>query len=163
MDTMKRDERYKRFEISGLPFRFKAGHTPWNKGMKGLDIGGHATRFKKGNRSGSAAHFYQPIGAERIRKDGYLQRKVNDDLPLQRRWRLVHLLVWEAANGPVPPNHAVAFKDGNKQNISIDNLELISRAELMRRNSCHQYGQEVAKLVQLRGAVTRQINKRKIA
>jgi hypothetical protein len=30
----------------------------------------------------------------------------------------------------------------------------------MRRNSYHQYGPEVAKAVQLRGAITRQINKR---
>ena len=147
--------------LSGIPTRFKSGHTPWNKGMKGLDIGGHATWFKKGHRGGKAMYLYQPIGTERISKDGYLQRKINDDLPLQRRWRLVHLLVWEAANGPAPPNHAVVFKDGNKQNIVLDNLELISRAELMRRNSHHQYGPEVSKLVQLRGALTRQINKRK--
>jgi len=25
----------------------RKGHKPWNKGMKGIDIGGKATRFKK--------------------------------------------------------------------------------------------------------------------
>ncbi len=57
-------------------------------------------------------------------------------------------------------HHAVAFKDGNKQNIALDNLELVSRADLMKRNSYHNYGKEIAQLVQLKGAVTRQINKR---
>lgn len=140
--------------------RFKPGHGTWNKGMKGMDIGGIETRFKPGTRAGKALQLHQPIGAERISKDGYLQRKINDDLPLQARWRAVHLILWEEAHGPIPDGHAVIFKDGNKQNITLDNLECISRAELMRRNSYHRYGQEIARLVQLKGAITRQINQR---
>lgn len=145
---------------AGSSTRFQKGHVAWNKGMKGLDIGGRETRFKPGNRSGKAVELYRPIGSERLSKDGYLERKINDDMPRQKRWRAVHLLVWEAANGPLPPGHAVTFKDSNKQNITLENLALISQADLMRRNSYHQYGPEIAKLVQLRGAVTRQINKK---
>ena len=145
---------------AGSSTRFQKGQPTWNKGMKGLDIGGRETRFKPGNRSGKAVELYRPIGAERISKDGYLERKINDDMPLQKRWRAVHLLMWEAANGPLPPGHAVTFKDGNKQNITLENLALVSRSDLMRRNSYHQYGPEIATLVQLRGAVTRQINKK---
>lgn len=144
----------------GGPTRFKPGHTTWNKGMKGLHIGGIETRFKPGNRTGKARDAYQPIGTERISKEGYLQRKINDDLPLQARWRAVHQLLWEEAHGPIPDGHAVIFKDGDKQNIALDNLECISRAELMRRNSYHRYGEEIARLVQLKGAITRQINQR---
>lgn len=145
----------------GASTRFQKGHTTWNKGMKGLDIGGKNTRFKPGHRSGKAQELYRPIGAERISKDGYLQRKVNDGMPLQKRWRGVHILVWEEANGPLPKGHAVVFKDGNKQHITLDNLELVTRGELMRRNSYHtNYPKEVAQLVQLRGAITRKINKR---
>lgn len=140
--------------------RFKPGHGTWNKGMKGLDIGCLETRFKPGTRSGKALQLYQPIGTERLSKEGYLQRKINDDLPIQARWRAVHLLLWEDAHGPVPAGHAVIFKDGNKQNITLDNLACISRVELMSRNSVHQYGPEIAKLVQLKGAITRQINQR---
>ena len=44
--------------------------------------------------------------------------------------------------------------------ITLDKVECISLADNMRRNTCHQYGPEIAKLIQLRGAVTRQINKR---
>ena len=44
--------------------------------------------------------------------------------------------------------------------ITADRVECITRAENMRRNTYHRYGPEVAKLVQLRGAINRQIRKR---
>jgi len=145
----------------GADGRFKKGAAPWNKGTSYIAGGRSAeTRFKPGHRGGKATELYKPIGTERISKDGYLERKINDDFPLQKRWRAVHLLVWEEANGPLPPGHAIAFKDGNKENRALANLECITRAELMRRNTIHNYPKEIAQLVQLRGAITRQINKR---
>jgi hypothetical protein len=144
----------------GKPYRFKKGGTPWNKGLLGIDLGGKETRFKPGHISGMAAEACRPIGTERESKGGYLERKVHDGMPLQSRWRAVHLIVWEAENGPLPPGHVIAFKDSDKRNFALANLELVSRAEMMRRNSYHNYGPEVARLVQLKGAITRQINKR---
>jgi hypothetical protein len=139
---------------------FKKGLVPWNKGVAFFAGGASvATQFQPGDRQGAALRLYQPIGTERISKDGYLQRKINDDMPLQRRWRGVHILLWEAVNGPMPKGHALIFKDGDKKNITLENIELITRADLMRRNSFHQYGKEIASVVQLRGAITRQINK----
>lgn len=141
----------------GLSGRFRPGHNTWNKGMKGLDIGGKATRFQPGHRGGKAAEIYKPIGTERVSKDGYLERKIHDGMPLQSRWRAVHLLVWEEANGPLPASHAIAFKDGNKRNTALDNLECISRAELMRRNTVHNLPPELKEVVQLKGAINRKI------
>lgn len=143
--------------------RFRPGLSPWNKGMA-FDSGGrsHETRFEPGHRGGKAAELYKPIGSERISKDGYLQRKINDDMPLQARWRGVHILVWEEANGPLPKGHAIVFKNKDMTDRRLENLECISRAELMRRNNMHtNYPKEITLLIQLRGAVTRQINKRK--
>lgn len=147
----------------GVSSRFKKGQSPWNKGMKGLDIGGHATRFQPGHRDGKALQNYRPIGSERLSKEGYLERKIHDGQPMQSRWRAVHLLVWEAAHGAIPSGHAVTFRDGNRQNLALDNLELIPRSELMRRNTVHNYGREIAELVQLRGAITRSINRKERA
>lgn len=152
--------RLRRGDNVGAAYRFKPGIQVWNKGMKGLHIGGEATQFKKGHLGGRAADVVQPIGAVRISKDGYLQRKINNDLPFQKRWRGVHILVWEEINGPLPAGHAICFKDGNKQNVAIENLELVSRADLMRRNTYHQYGKEIAQVIQLKGQITRQINRR---
>jgi hypothetical protein len=42
------------------------------------------------------------------------------------------VIEWERLNGELPPGHALYFKDGNRLNTAVDNLELISRAELMR-------------------------------
>lgn len=141
--------------------RFGPGNPPWNKGTHWVAGGRSAeTRFKPGQLSGAAQARLKPIGFERLSKDGYLQRKVNNDLPIQRRWRNVHVLLWESANGPLPNGYAVTFKDGNKQNITLDNLQLTARQDLMRRNSVHNHGPEIAAAIQLKGAITRQINRR---
>jgi len=118
------------------------------------------TQFKKGVRQGVAVRLYKPIGTERISKDGYLERKVNDNLPLQARWRSVHLLVWEAANGPLPKGHAIAFKNGDKRDIRLDNLECITRAQLMLRNTIHNLPTPLAQTIQVLGALRRKINRK---
>jgi hypothetical protein len=151
----------------GAGSRFKPGHKTWNKGVQGI-TGHHPntrrTQFKKGEMHGAAQHNYVPIGTERISKDGYLERKVNDDHPTPaRRWVGVHRLVWEASNGPIPLGHVVCFRPGRKTaeatRITVDGLELVSRAELARRNHPVTRSPELAKLVQLKGAITRQINR----
>jgi len=140
---------------------FRPGNVPWNKGAHFIAGGRSAeTRFRKGHLGGRALLLKQPVGALRINVDGYLERKINDDLPFIRRWRAEHLVLWEAVNGPLPAGHAVVFRDGDKTNIALENLECITRAELMRRNSHHNHGPEIAALVQLRGALSRQINRR---
>lgn len=133
---------------------FKKGLAPWNKGKKGLMIGGIETQFKKGHKPQN----YMPIGTEMIDGEGYLKRKVSDTGTQVQRWRYVHVLNWEAMNGPIPKGYILAFIDGNKQNVAIENLQLISRAENMKRNSLHNYPPEIARLIQLRGAINRKIN-----
>jgi len=153
----------KRFDgLKGRGTRFPQGHEPWNKGRKGWKAGGRSarTRFKKGHKP----HTWVPVGSERVTKDGILERKVADHGGYNNKdWRPVHVLIWEAANGPVPKGHLVVFADKDRRNFSLDNLECISRAENMRRNTLHRYPKNVALAIQLRGALTRQINKRERA
>ncbi len=155
--------RLRRGDNVGAAMRFKKGHVPANKGLRrpGWAAGRmKETQFKKGKRRGVAVGLYRPIGAERTSKEGYLQRKVNDDLPLQRRWRAVHVLLWEATYGPVHKGHAIAFRNGNKGDIRLDNLECISRRELMARNTVHNLPKPLAETIQLLGALNRQIRRR---
>ena len=112
---------------------------------------------------GVAVALWKPVGWLRINRDGYLERKVNDDHPVHRRWRGEHIVVWEAAHGPLPKGHAICFKDGNRLNVALDNLECVSRRELMARNTVHRNGPEVAAVSQLLGAIRRQINKKEAA
>jgi hypothetical protein len=134
--------------------RFNAGHTTWNKGMKGLQIGGEETQFKPGNKPQT----WKPIGSERIDKDGNLVRKFSDTGIKRNDWKPVHVLCWEAAHGPVPAGHIVIFNDGNKRNFDIGNLICLSRADLMNRNTVHNYPPEIQKTIQLIGALNRKIN-----
>ena len=147
----------------GKNFRFAKGRATWNKGKNYMPGGRSiATRFQPGR----ATHNYQPIGTEKVR-EGYLMRKMTDDpsvLP-RYRWSYVHRLVWVAAHGPIPPGHVVVFKAGrhstDRAQITLDALELLTRAQLMQRNSLHTImPPELTHLVQLRGAITRQINRR---
>ena len=147
------------------PTQFKRGQEPWNKGIS-FHSGGRSveTRFKPGQMSGAAARNYVPIGSLRITKDGTLERKVTDDHPVPaRRWVAVARLVWEAEKGPIPTGHVVAFKPGMRTTdpaqITLDRLELISRAELAKRNHPRNTNPELGQLYQLKGAITRQVNR----
>ena len=148
--------------------RFKPGLIPWNKGVKGsagLHVACRATQFKPGQMSGAAQRNYKPVGSLRVSKDGYLERKVTDDPSIYpaRRWTAVARLVWEAAYGPIPRGHLVVFKPGLRTavetEITLDRLECISRAENAQRNHPRTKSPELARLVQLKGAITRQVNR----
>lgn len=144
----------------GEHHRFAPGLTPWNKGMTGLQIGGVATQFKPGHKP----HTTMPVGTYRIDADGYLQRKIGEASGSHsKRWRSVHELVWIAANGPLPPKHIVVFRPGRRSavlaQITLDAVECVTRAELVQRNHPRSRSPELAKLVQLKGAITRQVNR----
>lgn len=149
----------------GQAHQFQPGQQPWNKGTSYMPGGRCAeTQFKKGRKPEESRN-YVPIGTLRISKDGYLERKITDDPSLwpARRWVAVHRLVWEAAHGPIPRGHIVVFKRGQRTaveaDITPDRLDCISRAEHARRNHPRSYSPELAKLVQLKGAITRQVNR----
>lgn len=153
--------RFRRGGDVGAAYRYPKGHVPANKGLRrpGYAPGRMAeTQFKKG----AAPHTWVPVGTEVHDEDGYLKRKVSDDRskPSRFNWRFVHMLVWEARHGAVPPGHAVAFRNGDKTDIREENLELISRRELMARNTVHNLPPALAQVVQLRGALVRQIRRR---
>lgn len=135
---------------------FPKGGVPWNKGTK-FDSGGrsHETRFKPGHMP----HTWNPIGHERESKEGYLQRKMTDTGVTRHDYVGIHHIVWRESGQEIPKGFALRFKDGNKRNFALDNLELISRRDLMLLNSVHNHGPEIAELTRLRARITRQINK----
>lgn len=147
-----------RLRVSGATHRYPKGHVPANKGTR--RPGWHRgrmkeTQFKKGQQN----HNVMPVGSTRL-CDGYLYRKVSDVryVPYTVNWKLVHHEVWEQANGPVPPKHAVIFKDGNRQNVALENLELITRRELRIRNSIHRiYPKELKSTIFAAGVLKRRI------
>lgn len=134
--------------------RFKKGHAPKNKGKK-MSPETYAkvarTMFKKGNKT----HNYRPVGSERVNVDGYVEVKVSDP----GKWRLKHRIIWEEAYGPIPRGHNVQFRDGNSQNLNIDNLYIISRADQLRQENCMEarYPEEVREVIRLKAAIKKRI------
>lgn len=144
---------------AGAKTRFRKGQEPWNKGLKGYQPNNHEHRFRPGN----IPHTYRPIGSYRITKDGVLVQKISDEKgPTRVRWRGVHELVWVAANGPVPEGHIVVFKPGRRttdpNEITIDAVECVSRAENLNRNSLHRYPEEIVGAIRARAVLNRRIN-----
>jgi hypothetical protein len=87
------------------------------KFYSGLD-----TRFKKGE-----IHYYYtvPIGSEITIGRGNIKIKIaQPDV-----WVYKHKWVWENANGKMPKDKVLIFLDGNKNNCSLSNLELVDRKE----------------------------------
>ncbi len=153
---VRKSEEYKTITNCG---RFTNGHVPANKGTKmpkEVYDKVKATMYKKGNVPANL----NSMGHIRLSKDGYLYIKTKEG-KAQRNYELLHRHVWEKHNGAIPEGYNVQFKDGNRKNCNIDNLYLISRAEQMRNeNSLHvKYPKKIAELIQIKGAINRQINK----
>lgn len=113
---------------------FKKGQQSWNKGKKGY-MGANVTSFKKGNKP----HNHKPIGSTRHDKDGYLVIKVAEP----NKWKFLHRHIWEQAHGKIEKGFNVIFKDGNKLNTELFNLEVISKVENMQRNNINRYPEEI--------------------
>lgn len=119
---------------TGRNGRFVKGQVAHNKGVKMprevYEKAKH-TMFAKGN----VPHNHKPVGSERVNVDGYMEIKVAEP----NKWRLKHNVVWEQHNGEIPKGSVVIFLDGDKLNISIDNLKLIKRSEhlIMNRYNLH--------------------------
>jgi hypothetical protein len=135
--------------------RFKKGQAPWNKGTNWTAGGRSAeTRFGKGHKP----HNWVPVGSERVTKDGTLQRKVSDTGYIPRDWKAVHAIKWEQYRGPIPPGHIVIFRNGDRRDFRLRNLQLISRVENMKRNTVwNRYPPEVAGAIHALGQFKRRL------
>ena len=107
---------------TGNTGQFKKYQEPWNKGLKGY-MGANKTSFKKGTIPPN----YKPVGTERFAKDGYIEVKVKDP----NVWELKHRYIYEKYHGKIPNGYNVIFADKNISNFDIDNLILVSKAEML--------------------------------
>jgi len=156
--------RLRRGDHVGRRFRFPPGHVPANKGLRrpGWSAGRmRETQFKPGERHGVAARRYMPVGSTRL-VDGYLYRKVSDvmGVPWTVNWKIEHRLIWERAHGPIPPGHALVFRNGDRTDVRLANLACISRRALMARNSVHTLPPALAQTVLLLGALNRRLRRK---
>lgn len=131
--------RLRKLDAHGNPGRFKRGIRPWNTGKKGwCPKGSEKGHFQKGCMRGNAARRYVPVGTVHVRNDHGRKMKmvkIRDDGPSPRRWVPLSRYLWEKKYGPLPSDCIVTFKDGDPENVVLDNLDVISRGELLNKNN----------------------------
>ncbi len=103
---------------------FPKGHTPWNRGVKGIRLSPQS-EFKKGQKSLR----WLPVGTVKIRPDrgGNVRAFVKVAEPA--KWRMRAVLNWEAVNGPVPIGSVIHHKDRDTTNDALENLQCLTRAQ----------------------------------
>lgn len=150
--------RLRRGDAIGFAYRFPKGHVPANKGVKGWQAGGRSveTRFRRGNVSVRWDPEIYIVGALRITSDGELQMKV---APGNRSWLGLAQYEWAMHHGGrLPPRgHVLRHRNGDAHDPRIDNLECITCAENMRRNSLHNLPKPLVHVIQLRTALNRRL------
>lgn len=107
--------------------KFVTGIEPWNKGLKGFNPSPE-TQFKSGDEHTGKNHPSWNGGIQTIKND-CVHVWVGNGVR-QRRPKMI----WEQHYGKMPDGFVIYHKDGNKHNDQIDNLEAISRSELLKRN-----------------------------
>lgn len=137
----KREKRLKKFSKAGVPTQL--GKVKRRGGKRG--------QGKKKKPRGV------PLGT--IRKDsfGYRHQKMmRDGKPV---WIPIHRLIWENHHGPVPEKQLVVFRDGNADNLAIENLECITYQEVIRRNGMQRYPEELREAIFTLSRLKKEINK----
>jgi hypothetical protein len=111
---------------SGLTGQFEKGHKPHNKGKKWdeyMSKEGQANSRKTTFKKGNIPKQHRPVGSERINIDGYIEIKVKEP----NKWDLKHRVIYRQKYGEIPKGYNVIFLDGNKENLDISNLKVISK------------------------------------
>lgn len=141
------------FQKGAKPFNAGLPRRSWMsaQGIKKVS----KSQYKSGNLPWHTHNCYEVVKWQKPGEKPYLIIYLK---PTVRKY--LHRHIWEQTNGPIPKGAKIVFKDGNTLNCNLDNLEILSNGELMLRNSAHRFGPEIFKIIQLRGAMNRQINKR---
>ena len=109
--------------------KFIKNHIPWNKGVKGFRPS-KETEFKAGHLPANTKY----NGCISLRSKSKTNEKYYYIRISQANWVLYQRYLWEQKHGSIPKGLLIIFKDKDSLNCELENLEMISRIENMRRN-----------------------------
>lgn len=140
--------------------QFQKGQISWNKGRKWSEYMSEQsqrnslkTTFKKGNIPIN----HRKVGSERTNIDGYWEIKIEEP----NKWELKHRYLYKQNKGDIPDGHKIIFADGDRNNLSLDNLIMVSSSEelIMNRNNLRFNNQELTKTGSIIAKVIDKTNK----
>lgn len=149
---------------------YRKGHTPFNKGKKleeYLSPEQIANQLKTSFKKGHVPVNKTPIGTIKIRSYGGANMKKNPNYKIKwikigegsLEWMPLHIYNWINSGNEIPKGYVLSFKNGDSINAQIDNLELITMTENMKRNSIRNLPQDLQDVLMAKGQLMRQINK----
>jgi len=150
----------KKGDLRRLATQFKKGHIPPNKGKKWkqyMSAEARENALKTTFQKGHLPHNTKTDFEITIRKDksGRYYKFIRI---AKGKWVMLHVYNWEKVHGKVPKGKLVVFKTKSTEDCSIENLELITREENMRRNTIHRYPLTVKKAIRMLNKLKRSIN-----
>ena len=135
----------------GKAHRFTKGHKSWNKDKSPKDYMPTEsyekiakTQFKKGGNPPNTKY----DGAITLRHDKSGQNYYYIRLA-KAKWIPLHVKIYQDAYGPIPKKHIIVFKDRNTLNVTLENLECITRIQHMHRNSLHRLTPEIKQTIRV--------------
>lgn len=123
---------------NGFTGRYEKGHVAHNKGKKmppEFVAKTAKTQFKKGDNP----HNMLPVGSIIVDSSGYKRIKVG----LPNKWERYAHHIWEQYHGPVPKGYNIIHLNGIITDDRIENLDILSNAELARYNKSDFRGKSV--------------------
>lgn len=139
------------------PTYFQKGHVSANKGKKmspELYEKCKGTMFKKGFVPKNKV----PVGTIRVRRDHAHADYFHIKIAEPGEWRELHRWLYELQFGPIPQGMNVVFRDGDTGNLGPENFELITRMEIMARNTIHnRYPEDIKNAIAALGHYKRKI------
>ena len=155
--------RLRRGDNVGAAYRYPPGHVPANKGLRRPGWGPgrmKETQFKPGQYPSARwdRDAYR-IGALRITTNGELQIRLSDDS--RTGWCMMARYAWWSGTGRWPTaDEVVRARNGDPHDTRIENLELLTRAENMRRNTILNLPPALKGAIQSLGQFKRRIRER---
>jgi len=153
---------YKHITESGKASRFKKGHIPANKGKKmDKDVYNKIkhTFFSEGHTPANTKYFGKPYLYVREHKKGYIEKTWMIQESVNKRSSYMAYLCRK--NGIDLTGKKPRLKPGfeHTRAPTLNDMIVVSNNYNMKLNSMHNYPRPLVKLIQIRSALIRQINK----
>lgn len=156
--------RLQKGDLRGLKSRFTNGHTPANKGKKMADDVYEKvsrTMFKKGSIPATTKYFGKPYLHTRMRDNGQVERTWYIQVNQQRLTYLTYLCKQHSIDMTGKKPRLKNEYDFSKV-PTMNDINIISNAENLELNTVQRFPEELRNLIQIKGALNRQLNKLKV-